>query len=305
VRRKVGDTTLLAHWDLTKDKGGFPKATGKLGKNQPSLMFRALATRCAFSDAARFTARSARRTGISLMCKSGTNQHIVNAKARHSNTATNSLYCDPHSDEYAAAAVALHYKPEGKYIVIDSILHTFVYSLLELYAANLALDDSKENLSPDSDFEQKMAPSISPPVLEQKPAPVDHIPASMSACAPIAQGYHPTAPVVAQAPNPYALMPAPATFQTQYFSAPPTHHPGYQPAPQAQPAVYYQPQAPPMQYMAPQPMYHPYPQPAPQQAFSLGQPPPSSAFPTQQHLYYQVPQVHYPSATLNPPTGGV
>jgi hypothetical protein len=115
VRRKEGDTT-EAHWDLVKSNGAFLKAAGKLGKNKPTDMFRALAHRCAFTHADRFTARSARRTGISLLCKSGVNQHLINAKARHSNTATNALYCDPHSDEYAAAAVALHYKPTGKYM---------------------------------------------------------------------------------------------------------------------------------------------------------------------------------------------
>jgi hypothetical protein len=184
------------------------------------------------------------------------------------------------------------------------------------------VDDSKENFPPNLDFQLKMVPSISPPVLEQKPAPVEHIPASMSACAaPITQGYH------QQAPNPYALMPAPATFQTQYFSAPPAPHPGYQPpVPQAQPAVYYQPQAhPTMQYMAPQPIYHnPYShQPAPQPNFSFAQPPPSSAFPPQQAMYYQVPQApgpvqynhpyphqpaavpHYHYPPQHPPTGGV
>jgi hypothetical protein len=120
-RRKVGDPT-EAHWDLVKNNEGLPKAAGKLGKNKPTEMFRSLAHRCAFANPDRFTARSARRTGITLMCKSGVNQHLINAKARHSDTATNALYCDPHSDEYAEAAVALHYKPAGKYIVVNSIL---------------------------------------------------------------------------------------------------------------------------------------------------------------------------------------
>ncbi len=127
--RFIRDAT-EAHWDPVVDNKSGVKAAGKLGKNKPTEMFRSLAHRCAFANPDRFTARSARRTGITLLCKSGINQHLINAKARHSDTATNALYCDPHSDEYAEAAVALHYKPAGEYIVVDSILDTFVYSPL-------------------------------------------------------------------------------------------------------------------------------------------------------------------------------
>jgi hypothetical protein len=207
-----------------------------------------------------------------------------------------------------------------------SILESFVYSHLEFYAAKFAVDDSKENISPNLDFEQKMAPSLSLGLEEKKPAPSAQMPSSMIVGAPFVQGFHPQpAQLVPHAPNPYTSMPAAPTFQNQYFSAPPpAPHPGYQPGPQAQPAVYYQPQAPPIQYMAPQPMYHPYHQPNHQQpAVSFAAPPPSSGYPTQQPVYYQVPQagapaqythpyphqpaavVHYPFPMQHPPAGGV
>jgi hypothetical protein len=112
--------------------------------------------------------------------------------------------------------------------VVDLILHTFAYSLLEFYAANLAVDGLKENIVPNSDCEQKMAPTISPAAVELKPAPLGQIPSSVVPCAPMmAHGYQP-ASVVPQPPIPYASMPAPPTFQTQYFSAPPAApHPSY------------------------------------------------------------------------------
>jgi hypothetical protein len=120
-----------AHWDPVKDNKSGLKAAGKLGKNKPTEMFRALAHQCGFANAERFTSRSARRTGISLLGKSGVNQHVINQKARHSDTSTNALYNDPHESSLADAAVALHYKPAGKYSVIDSIHNAFVYSLFE------------------------------------------------------------------------------------------------------------------------------------------------------------------------------
>jgi hypothetical protein len=170
-----------------------------------------------------------------------------------------------------------------------------------------------------------MSPTIASPAVEHKATPCAKIPSSLSAGFPFAQGYSQPAPVVTQAPNPYALMPAPPTFQTQYFSAPPAPHPGYQPGPPGQPPVYYyQPQAPPIQYMAPQPMYNPYSQPPPQPLVSYPQPPPSSAYPPQQAVYYQVPQgapgpaqythpyplqpaavPHYHYPPQHPPAGGV
>jgi integrase len=118
ARREKGDAT-EAHWDLVKSKDDFLKASGKLGKNQPTVMFKALAHRCAFADPDRFTSRSARRTGISMMAKSGVDQHILNAKARHSDTATNALYYDPHESALADASIALHYAPAGKFFLID------------------------------------------------------------------------------------------------------------------------------------------------------------------------------------------
>jgi hypothetical protein len=130
LRRKAGDLT-EAHWDPVKDNKSGLKAAGKLGKNKPTEMFRALAHQCGFANAERFTSRSARRTGISLLGKSGVNQHVINQKARHSDTSTNALYNDPHESSLADAAVALHYKPAGKYSVIDSIHNAFVYSLFE------------------------------------------------------------------------------------------------------------------------------------------------------------------------------
>jgi hypothetical protein len=135
-RCKVGDAT-EAHWDPVGDNKSGVKAAGKLGKNKPTKMFWSLAHPCAFANPDSFTARSACCTGITLMCKSGVNQHLMNAKARHSDTATNALYCDPHSDEYAEAAVALHYKPAGEYIVVDSILDTLSTHLLNSMQPNL------------------------------------------------------------------------------------------------------------------------------------------------------------------------
>jgi hypothetical protein len=88
---------------------------------------------CVFANAECFTSRSARHTGISLLGKSGVNQHVINQKARQSDTSTNALYNDPHESLLADAAVALHYKPSaGKYSVIDDSIHnTFIYSLFE------------------------------------------------------------------------------------------------------------------------------------------------------------------------------
>jgi hypothetical protein len=155
--RKAGDFT-GAHWDPVKDlKGGF-KSPGKLGKNKPTEMFRALAHQCGFANAEHFTSRSARRTGISLLGKSGLNRHVINAKARHYDTSTNALYNDPHESLLAAAAIALHYKPPGKSFAIHAILHTFCYSLFLFYYANVAQDKLKENLSPNFQIEQTVPP---------------------------------------------------------------------------------------------------------------------------------------------------
>jgi hypothetical protein len=74
----------------------------------------ALAQRCGFTQAECFTSRSARCTGISMMAKSGVSQHTLNQKARHSDTATNALYFDPHELALADASIALHCKPVGK-----------------------------------------------------------------------------------------------------------------------------------------------------------------------------------------------
>jgi hypothetical protein len=168
-----------------------------------------------------------------------------------------------------------------------------------------------------------MSPTIAPPAVEPKAAPCAKIPSSLSAGYPFAAGYPHPAAVVQQAPISYASMPAAPAFQTQYFSAPPAPHPGYQPGPPAQPPIYYQPQAPPIQYMAPQPMYNPYQQPAPQPHASFLGLPPSSAYPPQQAVYYQVPQApgpaqyahpyppqpaavpHYHYPPQHPPAGGV
>ncbi len=111
---------------MSDNKSGV-KAKEKLGKNKPTKMFRALAQRCGFTQAERFTSRSARCTGISMMAKSGVSQHILNQKARHSDMATNALYFDPHKLALADASIALHYKPVGKYFLVHSILDTFVY----------------------------------------------------------------------------------------------------------------------------------------------------------------------------------
>jgi hypothetical protein len=97
------------------------------GKNKPTEMFRALAHQFGFANAERFTSCSARRTGISLLGKSGANQHVINQKARHSDTSTNALYNNPHESLLADAAVALHYKPAGEYIVIDSRHNIFIH----------------------------------------------------------------------------------------------------------------------------------------------------------------------------------
>ncbi len=64
-----------------------------------------------------------------MLAKTDVDQHILNAKARHSDTATNALYYDPHETALADASIALHYAPDGKYFLIDSVLDTFAYSL--------------------------------------------------------------------------------------------------------------------------------------------------------------------------------
>jgi hypothetical protein len=107
------------------------KAKGKLSKNKPAEMFPTLVQHCGFSNLEHFTSHLARHTGISMMVKSGVSQHILNQKVRHSNMAINSLCFDPHKLALADVSIALDYAPAGKYIVIDSILDTFVYSLFE------------------------------------------------------------------------------------------------------------------------------------------------------------------------------
>jgi hypothetical protein len=67
--------------------------------------------------------------------------------------------------------------------MIQSFLF-FLESRILHYAAKLAVDNLKENISPNFDFEQKMAPSIPPTVFEKKPAPCAQIPSSVSAWAP-------------------------------------------------------------------------------------------------------------------------
>jgi hypothetical protein len=280
-------------------KGGF-KAAGKLGKNKPTEMFRALAHQCGFANAERFTSRSARRTGISLLGKSGVNQHVINQKARHSDTSTNALYNDPHESSLAAAAIALHYKPPGKSFAIHAILHTFCYSLFFFYEANVVQDKSKENLSPNFQMEQTMAPSLSLAPEEVKPPPAQIVPSTTIACSSVMAPTYPPAQMNAQAPNPYGCYQIPQFGQQPYFSGPPAPHSGYLPPHQGQPAVYYQPQAAPMQHMAPQPMYHPYGQQPPQPVVSYSQPPPSSVYPPQQAVYYQVPQVPGPAQYTHP-----
>ncbi len=96
------------------DKNAGVKAKGKLGKNMPTEMFRALAKRCGFAQAERFTSRSARRTGISMMAKSGVSQH--------SDTATNAFYFDPHESALADASIALHYEPVGSFWCTQSLI---------------------------------------------------------------------------------------------------------------------------------------------------------------------------------------
>jgi hypothetical protein len=108
IRRRNNDFT-EAWWDLVSDTKGGLKPAGKLGKNKPTTLFRDLAERCKFNNPHRFTSRAARRSGISQMGKAGVNQHIINQKARHSDTSTNKLYNDPHETSLADAAVALHY----------------------------------------------------------------------------------------------------------------------------------------------------------------------------------------------------
>ena len=108
IRRRNNDFT-EAWWDLVNDTKGGMKPAGKLGKNKPTTLFRDLAERCGFNNPQRFTSRAARRSGISQMGKANVNQHIINQKARHSDTSTNKLYNDPHETSLADAAVALHY----------------------------------------------------------------------------------------------------------------------------------------------------------------------------------------------------
>jgi hypothetical protein len=210
----------------------------------------------------------------------------------------------------------------GKSIAIDSILYTFVYYLLlKFYQDNIEKEDSKENIAPNSDFVKKMVPSLSLILSEQKPAACQQIATLMTPAPFVQAAYHQPAQVVPL--NQYALMPAQQNFLAQYFSAPPAPHPGYQPHPQVQPVVYYQPQAAPMHYMATHPMYHPYAQQPPQPVVSFPQPTPHSGYPLQQGVYYQVayspgptqyahPYPYQPSAVTHysfpmqhPPTEGV
>jgi hypothetical protein len=119
IRRKNGNTH-QAHYDQVTLPNKNIKAAGKIGKNQPTEMFRDIAKRCVFNHAWRFTVRSARRSGISQMSKRGVNQAVLNRKARHSNVATNDLYNDPHCSSLAHAATALHYRgPVGKLLIVD------------------------------------------------------------------------------------------------------------------------------------------------------------------------------------------
>jgi hypothetical protein len=89
--------------------GNYAKAKGKIGRNHHSTIFRKLANRCDFSEPDRFTQRAARRTGISKANKAGLGHHLLNKKARHSSTETNSLYNDPHDTDLHLSTTILHY----------------------------------------------------------------------------------------------------------------------------------------------------------------------------------------------------
>jgi hypothetical protein len=88
------------------------KAMGKIGKNQPTQMFRIMAARAKFADPTNFMARSVRRTGITKAARSGMDPLILAQKSRHQSIKTNMLCQDPNSESFALANTALHHGGE-------------------------------------------------------------------------------------------------------------------------------------------------------------------------------------------------
>ena len=105
-RRAKGDLT-EAWWNTSAKEPW--KALGKIGKNQPTKMFRAMALRANFTHPENFMARSARRTGITQAAKSGMDPLVLAEKSRHQSIQTNHLYQDPNDETLAKANTALHY----------------------------------------------------------------------------------------------------------------------------------------------------------------------------------------------------
>jgi hypothetical protein len=84
---------------------------GKIGTNQPTRIFCAIAFRCKFSNPDKFMARSAHRTGTTQATKV-IDPKILAAKSQHQSIATNHLYQDPNDKSLAVANTALHYRGE-------------------------------------------------------------------------------------------------------------------------------------------------------------------------------------------------
>jgi hypothetical protein len=294
-RRKMNDKS-EAWWNLIDDKKGGLKPAGKLGKNKPTVLFRTLAERCKFDKPERFTSRAARRTGISKMGKANVNQHLINQKARHSDTSTNKLYNDPHESSLACAAVALHYdgnEENSSYSTID-VKDNFVTqkktgfeSLVEndlVLQAPASVPTATHPVVPVLSTPVVPTPGVlEPPLL---PMPITQAPPASGwyyhQAAPAPSAYHPTpqqappgpsygyqyAPIPTAPPSQYVPIPtAPPSYPSYGVGHPPPHMyppsgaPVYtHPPSQAYPATYHQG---PVQHPPPNYTYPPAPGPVP------------------------------------------
>jgi hypothetical protein len=108
IRRARGDYSEA--WRNTNTK--IPdKALGKIGKNQPTQMFREMAKRANFAHPEKFMARSSRRTGITQAAQVMHPKILAN-KSQHRSIATNMLCQAPSYKSHALANTALRYRPE-------------------------------------------------------------------------------------------------------------------------------------------------------------------------------------------------
>jgi hypothetical protein len=298
-RRKLNDSS-EAWWNLVDDKKGGLKPAGKLGKNKPTTLFRSLAERCKFDNPERFTSRAARRSGISQMGKAGVNQHLINQKARHSDTSTNKLYNDPHESSLADAAVALHYndnEDKSSFSTID-VKEDFVRKkksgFESLVQNDLVLPTPASVSSTTLSIAPVLLPTfVAPVVLEPTvvPAPVAPVPVQTHAPPgpgwyyqppqPTNTGYHQEA-----APQPHAYHPPPPQVPTG-----PAYGYQYAPAPTAQPPY--------PSYGYPPAPSHTYPPSGP----PVYAPPPPQAYPPTYHPgpVHHAPHHTYPPAPVQAP----